>query len=515
MLVDNFAGGGGASEGIKRAVRAPDVAINHNPVALAMHRANHPETRHYCEDIWAAEPREVCSGRRVGWIWFSPDCTFFSKARGAKPMRDAERRVRGLAWVVPRWIRAVWPRGFLLENVEEFEDWGPLGEDGLPDKGRAGRTFRAWVAQIRGLGYAVEWRQLVCADYGSPTTRKRLYLIGRRDGQPIVWPEPTHGKHRPQPWRATSEIIDWSLPVRSVFGRKKPLAEATMRRIAKGLQRYVVNAPNPFVIPVTHQGDSRVYSIDGPLPTVTGAHRGELALVNPFVVRTGHYSTKTGAGIEEGRGCGTFRGQPLDTPLGTICRTNDKNLVCPIITKHYGDPDRVAGGGTVVGHSVDRPLGTVTSRDHHSLTTAWLTKYYGTATGSSMDAPLPTITANDRGGGHLAEVRAFLIKYYGAQSGQQQSLFDPLHTVTSKARFALVTVYGELYEIVDIGMRMLAPRELFSAQGFGPEYIIDLEHNGKRLTKSDQTELCGNSQSPDVAEALLAANTGRTRSVAA
>jgi DNA (cytosine-5)-methyltransferase 1 len=515
MMVDNFAGGGGASEGIKRALRPPDVAINHSPIALAMHRVNHPETRHYCEDIWTIDPKELCSGRRVGLAWFSPDCTFFSKARGAKPLRPEERKVRGLAWVVPRWIRAVWPRVILLENVEEFEDWGPLGENGLPDKGRAGRTFRAWIAQIRNLGYDVEWRPLVAADSGSPTIRKRLYVVARCDGQPIVWPEPTHGKGRPKPWRTAAEIIDWSLPVRSIFGRKRPLAEATMRRIAKGLERYVFNSARPFIIPVAHQGDLRAYTIDEPVRTIDGSHRGAFALVDPFIIRHGHYSTRTGAGIEEGKGCGTFRGQPLDKPLGTVCGTNDKDLICPIITKYYGDPDRAEGGGVVVGHDVARPLGTVTTRDHHALAAAFLTKFYGTSTGAPLDEPLPTITANDRAGGHLAEVRAFLIKYYGAQSGQQQSLFDPLHTVTSKARFGLVVVHGELYRIVDIGMRMLSPRELFSAQGFRPDYVIDFEYEGRRITKSDQTELCGNSQSPDVAEALARVNTVGERSVAA
>jgi DNA (cytosine-5)-methyltransferase 1 len=493
MVVDNFAGGGGASDGIRRAIRAPDIAINHSSVALAMHEANHPETRHYCEDVWRVDPKEACSGRRVGLAWFSPDCTFFSKARGKKPLRPEERKVRCLAWVVPRWMRAVRPRIVLLENVEEFEDFGPLGKDGLPDKSRAGKTFQAWVSQIRGLGYAVEWRQLVAADYGAPTTRKRLYLIARCDGQPIIWPEPTHGKGRPSPWRTAAEIIDWSLPVRSIFDstRSRPVAESSLRRIGKGLGRYVFDTPNPFIIPLTHQGDSRTYSIDEPLRTITGA------------------------GLEEGRGAGTFRGQPLGAPLGTVCATNDKHLVCPIITKHYGDPDRQGGGGAVVGHDVRQPIGTVTTRDHHSLTAAFLTKFYGTSTGSPMTAPVPTVTANDRGGGHLALVRAFLVKYYGATSGQQQSLFDPLHTVTSKARFGLINVYGEQWSLADIAMRMLAPRELFSAQGFARDYIIDLEHNGRRLTKSDQTELCGNSQSPNVARALILANTRGESQVAA
>jgi DNA (cytosine-5)-methyltransferase 1 len=469
MIVDNFAGGGGASSGITGALRPPDMAVNHNPVALAMHQANHPETRHYCEDVWAVDPREACSGRRVGLAWFSPDCTFFSKARGKKPLRDDEKRVRGLAWVVLRWARAVFPRVILLENVEEFEDWGPLGDDGLPDKSRAGRTFRAWCSQLRNLGYDVEFRQLVAANFGSPTTRKRLYLIARCDRQPIVWAQPTHGRGLQWSWRIAAECIDWSLPVRSIFDptRPRPVAESSLRRIGKGLGRYVFDAPQPFLVPLTHHGDSRTYGLNEPFRTITGAHRGELS------------------------------------------------LVCPIVTKHYGDPDREGGGGQVVGHRVDQPLGTVTTRDHHALTAAFITKYYGTSVGSSLTMPMPTITANDRGGGHLAAVCAFLVKYYGAPSGQQQSLFDPLHTITTKSRFGLVTVYGQDYRVHDVGSRMLVPRELFNAQGFAPDYVIDVEVNGRRITKSQQIELCGNSVCRHVAEALVAANTRGERAVAA
>jgi DNA (cytosine-5)-methyltransferase 1 len=469
MIVDNFAGGGGASDGIRGAVRAPDIAVNHNPVALAMHQANHPETRHYCEDVWAVDPKEACSGRRLGLAWFSPDCTFFSKARGKKPLRDDEKRVRGLAWVVLRWARAVFPRIILLENVEEFEDWGPLGPDALPDKTRAGRTFKAWCSQLRNIGYQVEYRMLVGADYGAPTTRKRLYLIARCDGQPIIWPRPTHGRGLSKSWRIAGGCVDWSIPVRSIFDptRPRPVAESSLRRIGKGLGRHVFDCPRPFLIPVTHQGDSRTYSLDEPFRTITGANRGEL------------------------------------------------QLVAPIVTKHYGDPDRIGGGGAVIGHRIDEPLGTITTRDHHALTAAFLTKYYGTSVASPMDRPMPTITANDRGGGHLAVVSAFLVKYYGAPSGQQQSLFDPLHTITTKARFGLVTVHDQDYRVSDIGTRMLVPRELFNAQGFSPDYVIDIEINGKPITKSAQIELCGNSVCRDVAEALAAANTRGERAVAA
>ena len=535
LVVDCFAGGGGASTGIEAALGRPvDIAINHDPAAIAMHRANHPETKHFCENILTVDPREACGSRPVGVAWFSPDCTHHSKAKGGQPRC---KEIRALADVVIDWAAAVRPRVILLENVEEFRDWGPLDENGKPIKDRRGEDFRAWLGKLTGLGYSVEFRSLVAADYGSPTTRRRLFLVARRDGSAIVWPEPTHGKARPERWRPAAEIIDWSIPCRSIFGRKRPLAAATLNRIAAGIRKYVLDAAEPFLIPVTHQGDARTYSIQEPLRTVTGAHRGELALVgpfiakyhggsgghsrgqtcheplrtmdtsnrfalvNPFIVRHGHYSTITGAALREGCGAGTFRGQPLQAPLGMVCATNDKHLVVPFVSKYYGNG--------VIGQNVERPLGTVTSWDYHALAAAFLTKFYGSArAGASCSEPLPTVTANDRGGGHLAEVRAFLIKYYGA-SGQQQTLGDPLHTLTARARFGLVMVHGEPYEIVDIGMRMLEPRELFAAQGFPDDYEIAPWHNGKPLTKTAQTSLAGNSVCPQVAAAVVAHNAGR------
>ncbi len=436
------------------------------------------------------------------------NCTHFSRAKGTQPRK---KEIRALAHVVIRWAETVRPRVILLENVEEFQTWGPLGEDGRPDPKQLGADFRAWLAKLVDLGYQVEFRSLIAADYGSPTTRKRLFLVARRDGGPLAFPEATHGRGRPQPWRPAAEVIDWSLPCPSIFDRKKPLAEATMKRIASGVRRFVLEAADPFIIPVTHQGGARVHDIREPVRTVTAAHRGELALVNPFLVRHGHYSTITGAGLHEGCGAGTFRGQQLDVPLGTVCATNDKHLVAPVVVKHYGG---------VVGHGVERPIGTVTAKDHHSIAAAFLTKFYGTSTGSGVQLPLPTVTAGGhRGGGHLAEVRAFLLKYYSggekAKEAQQQSLFAPLHTVTTKARFGLVTVHGEQYEIVDIGMRMLQPHELFAAQGFPEQYDITCESTmGRRLTKTEQTALAGNSVCPDVARALVAANIGERRAAA-
>lgn len=463
LVVDNFAGGGGASTGIEAAIGRPvDIAVNHDPEAIALHAANHPETKHFCENIWEVDPREACGSRPVGLAWFSPDCKHFSKAKGTA-LRD--QGIRGLAWVVIRWAREVGPRIIVLENVEEFTTWGPL-VDGRIDPARVGETFREWLSALAELGYAIEFRSLVAADYGTPTTRRRLYLVARRDRGGIAWPEPTHGKGRAESWRPAAEVIDWSLPCPSIFERSRPLAEATQRRIAEGIQRFVVRAKAP----------------------------------GPFIVRHGHYSTITGAGLREGCGAGTFRGQPLSDPLATVCATNDKHLVAAFVTKHQGGPN----GHKAIGHSMADPMATVKARDSHGLTAAWLTKFYGTGVGASLELPMPTVTANGRGGGHLAEVRAFLLKYYGRGVGQDAQL--PLHTITSKDRFGLVMVHGEPYAIADIGMRMLSSHELFAAQGFPGSYVIAPEVNGKPLTKTAQIRCAGNSVCPPVAEAIVSAN---------
>lgn len=425
LIVDSFAGGGGASTGIEAALGRPvDIAINHSPHAIEMHAKNHPDTKHYLEDVWKVDPVKACEGKPVGLLWASPDCRHFSKAKGSQPVK---KKIRGLAWVVTRWARAVRPRVIVLENVPEFETWGPV-VDGRPDPARTGKTFRAWRRQLESLGYQVEFRTLVAADYGTPTIRKRLFMVARCDGAGIEWPSATHGRGTARQWIPASEVIDWSLPCPSIFDRSRPLAEATLRRIAEGIRRYVLESPEPFVV------------------------RSE-SMVAPFLVRHGHYSTITGAGLIEGRGCGTFRGQQLGLPLATVCATNDKHLVAPIITKHYGG---------VVGHDVNRALGTVTAKDHHALTAAFLMKYYGTG-------------------------------------GQWQGADEPLHTVTGKARFGLVTVHGEQYEIADIGTRMLQPHELFAAQGFPKSYQMT-------GTKTEQTALAGNSVCPPVAEAIVRSN---------
>lgn len=524
IIVDLFAGGGGASEGTRLATgRDPDYAINHDREALAMHIANHPRTKHYCEDVFDVDPRKICAGRRIGYAWFSPDCTYFSKARGAKPFRDRNRarRRRGLAWVVVKWAKLVKPRVIFVENVEELEDWGPLGDDGRPDPERKGFTFRRWRAQLENAGYVVESRQLRACDYGAPTTRRRLFIIARSDGQPIVWPSPSHGPGTGRPYRTAAECIQWELPCPSIFERKKPLAEKTLRRVGRGIWRYVIGASSPFVVPVTHAGDDRIHGLDAPLPTITAAHRGELAYVAPTLVQTG-YGERVGQDP---------RALDLHKPLGTIVAGGSKHaLVAAFLAKHYG-------GHEATGQTVLKPIATITTQDHHSLVLSHMVKLMGTCPdGQPLAMPAPTIRAQ---GTHLGEVRAFLTKYYGTGS-TGQALQLPLGTVTTRDRFGLVTVAGEDYEIADIGMRMLAPRELFRAQGFSDSYIIDplLEDDpiaamkadrakrvtrkrspkarlAKRLTKGAQIRMCGNSVPPLVVEAIVRANFGLAEQVAA
>jgi DNA (cytosine-5)-methyltransferase 1 len=520
LIIDNFAGGGGASTGIAWATgRDPDIAINHSATAIAMHRANHPNTRHYQEDIYAVDPREACGSNEVDLCWLSPDCTHHSKAKGGAPR---EKKKRGLAWVAIRWARAVRPKLIVLENVEEFESWGPLDANGRPDKGRAGETFRAFVGKLESYGYRVEFKQLVAADYGTPTTRRRLFLIARLGGTRAVWPTPTHGKGRAHPWRPASSIIDWSLPCPSIFDRKKPLKPATLARIAAGLKRYVIESGSPFIVGVSH-GDfargagSRVRGVDQPHATVTGSN--DYALVMPFLKSDysasvgrevdaplptvtagggGHHSlvapvlVQTGYGERQGQ---APRVLDLHKPLGTVVACGQKHaLVAAFLAKHYTMPS----GKPLAGLGCDSPLHTVTTADHHSLVTATL-----------VSPPV------DRS----AAVRAFLVKYYGSDGSpqsQQQELFEPLHTVTTKARFGLVTIHGQNYHIADIGMRMLQPRELFGAQGFPEDYVIDVvKDNGRPFTKAEQIELAGDSVCPQVAEAIVSANYYERREVAA
>lgn len=578
LIVDNFAGGGGASTGIWMATgRYPDFAINHDPEALAMHEANHPETVHLPEDVFAIDPVALCAGRPVVLAWFSPDCKHFSKAKGAKPK---SKKIRGLAWVMVKWAAKVRPRVMLLENVNEFKTWGPLLSDGKPCPRRKGNTFRNFVARLRNLGYAVEWRELRASDFGAGTIRKRLYLIARCDGQPIVWPEPTHG--RPggdallKPWRTAAESIDWALPCPSIFERKRPLAEATMRRIARGIFKFVINTAEPFVVNVANSKTTgrgpNAWANDEPLRTVTAS--SGFAAVVPHVQKY-HGERRPGEGSRaigleeplhtqstENRfgfvsahvtkfrtgSTGSEMSEPLPTvtagpkadpagaahalgvvhatiaPLLTECanastqrvfdpaepmRTQCAEIkgghfaaVSAFLAKHYTER-----GPQVQGSDARDPMATITALDHNALVTSHLSKLYGTTTGSDLNEPMHTVTG---GGNHIAEVRAFLIKYYG-QGGQDQSAGDPMHTITAKDRVGLVTIHGEEYIITDIGMRMLEPHELFAAQGFPSDYIIAPVVNRPRgvkrpLPKHAQVRMCGNSVCPPVAAALVAAN---------
>ena len=621
LIIDNFAGGGGTSTGLEAAFGRPvDIAINHNAEALAMHAANHPHTRHLCESVWDVDPIEVTGNQPVGLVWLSPDCKHFSKAKGGKPV---EKEIRGLAWIGVRWVVRTKPRGFMLENVEEFQTWGPLMLDGdghtYPDPAKKGHTFRVFKQMLttgvplteregnesiedartalctgplaftdaefslalNGMGYAVECAELKACDYGTPTIRKRFFMVGRRDGLPtIARPPVSHAAPgsmlvkagKLQAWRTAAECIDWSIPCPSIFERTRPLADATLRRIAKGIMRYVVDAETPFIVPeagtapfmTEHANGStqRVFSVEDPMRTQCAQVKGgHFALVSPTLVQTGY-------GEREGQ---APRALDIGKPLGTVVSGAAKHaLVSAFLAKHYTG---------VVGSDLNNSIGTITAVDHHSLVsaalvgvgaragqsrprsieepTATVTAKYDTAlvaahlvhmghgegkdgtkrfshgvrevdvplntvaasgvpaglvtsslvklrnncVGQDVNEPLDTVTT----GGHFAEVRAFLLSYYSTD--QDPKIGGPLPTATTKDRFGLVTIHRQDYQIVDIGLRMLTPRELFAAQGFPSTYIIgDDESQGLKLTKSAQVRMCGNSVCPPLAEALARAN---------
>jgi DNA (cytosine-5)-methyltransferase 1 len=555
LIVDNFAGGGGASTAIELALGRPvDIAINHDPEAIAMHAVNHPRTRHLCEDVWQVDIAAVIAGRKVGLAWFSPDCKHFSKAKGGKPV---EKRIRGLAWVAAKWAELVRPRVIMLENVEEFQDWAPLHEGGefcdacnqypadrsigKPCPLQRGVTFEEWLSKFDRLGYDEDHRELRASRYGAPTIRKRLFVVLRRDGLPITWPEETHGEGL-LPYRTAAECIDWSIPCPSIFltkqdgraiGVKRPLVHATMGRIARGVKRYVIDAAEPFIVNLTHQGGDRAESVRQPLRTVTGARRGEKALVTPILAGLG------------GR-MGQSPERPVGVPYHTITAKADTALIVPFVERQFtqsagndiADPlgTTTAGGGGksalvaafLTEHanasdqrifSAGQPLRTQCAQvkgGHFALATSHLVKLRGTNTGSAATEPVHTISA---GGTHIGEVRAFLMKYYGTD--QDPRLTEPMHTLTTKHRLALVMVRGVAYVITDIGMRMLTPRELFRAQGFPDDYVIEMgwdfsTGNYQPLSKTAQVKMCGNSVSPPPAEALIRAQFGlNTRSMAA
>lgn len=571
LLVDNFSGGGGTSTGIELATGySVDIAINHDPEAIRMHKANHPYTKHYCEDVWQVDPVAACKGHPVGLAWFSPDCKHFSKAKGGKPK---DKFIRGLAWVACRWAGLVRPRVIMLENVEEFKTWGPLNRGHHPIKAKQGKTFEKFVQQLTDLGYEVQFKELVAADYGAPTMRKRLFMIARCDGKPIVWPEHTHAPADSEevkagllkPYVGAYTQLDFSLPCPSIFDTSeeikekygiravRPLAPKTMERIARGLKKFVLENPEPFIIQCNHGGERRPNDIREPMPTITGKHG--YGIVEPYMVQIGQtgFAADRSKDVREplttivsknehcliepklapymGTNTTNHPGGNCKEPIHTITTGNQQCLITPtliqysetrdnsITGQHIKDPimnvdganrqGRVTaflhkyydGGYKGAGESVENPLPTVTSWDHNSVVTANLIQMNNHCDGRDIRDPIPTITAGD---GHFGEVRAFLIKYYGQGTGQD--IKAPLDTVTAQDRFGLVTINGTDYQIVDIGLRMLEPRELYGCQGFPDDYIIDHDYTGKTYPRSEQVRRCGNAVCPPIPAALVRAN---------
>jgi DNA (cytosine-5)-methyltransferase 1 len=629
ICVDYFAGGGGASTGmdevLAKAGRHVNIAINHDAEAIAMHKANHPKAEHYVEDVFDIDIVKAVAGRRIGFAWYSPDCTFHSKARGGKPFRDRNkaRRTRGLAWVIHKHVKQLGklaPRIVAMENVQEFADWGPLDDQGKIIQIKRGQTFRKWCRQLQNLGYELDMWELQGCDYGAPTTRERLFIVGRRDGLPIVKPEATHGPGL-KPYRTAAECINWQLPCPSIFERKKPLAENTLRRIAEGIRRFVINSADPFIVPVSHAGDSRVHDSNEPLRTITASRRGDFAIAQPVIVGVGGrrgqsaplpvtrpYPTITAKGdaaiitpfVTKFRqnSVGTPLNEPLHTitsggdmerpagaahamglvtpllvgidnksngardawnpedPLRTITTENRFAAVAPVLVPRYGERPGQAprarspqlplptivttdngaqvvtaylakqngvGEKIVLGQDVRGPTHTITTKDQKAVVTSHLLKFRQHSAGQDMREPMHTITTGGgSSAGHFAEVRALLIKYY-SEGGQWGSLKQPLDTITTKDRLGLVTVTikGEEYAIVDIGLRMLTPRELYRAQGFPENYKIEKgvlvagrrKNPGRelrsrktmRFTKTAQVRMCGNSVCPPVAAAIMEA----------
>lgn len=554
LVVDLFAGGGGASTGIEQAIgRHVDIAVNHDPEAVSLHTVNHPQTQHFCSDVFEVDPLTVTEGRAVGLLWASPDCKHFSKAKGGKPV---SKKIRGLAWVVIKWAKLTKPRIICLENVEEFQTWGPLGSDSRPCPERKGQTFQRWVDQLRNLGYKVEWKELRACDFGAPTIRKRLFLVARRDGLPITWPEPTHAQPDAsgkvakgfKPWRTAAECIDWSIPAPSIFERDRPLADATCRRIAKGIYRYVVEAEQPFIVPgktgtliQTGYGERpgqapRVPGLDKPLGTVVSGQKH--ALVQAFLAK--HYTGVVGSELHGPIGTVTsvdhhslvtahltkFRansvGSAADEPVHTItaggetARPSTGNVMGLVTANliHMGHGEGKEGGKRFSHgiRDVEHPLNTITAQGATAgLVTSHMVKLRGDNVGAAVDEPLHTISAQ---GLHHGAVQAFLIKYYG-EGGQDSPCGGPMHTIPTKHRMGLVLVQGEPYAIADIGLRMLTPRELYRAQGFPESYVIDRGAAGEAITKTAQVRMCGNSVCPPLASAIVAANYAEPQRVAA
>lgn len=570
IIVDNFAGGGGTSTGIELATGRPvTIAVNHDPAAILMHRTNHPYTEHLQASVWDVDPVQVCAGRPVGLAWFSPDCKHFSKAKGAALV---DRNIRGLAWIVLRWAGTVRPRVIILENVEEFQTWGPVRK-GKPIKSKSGQTFHKWLSQLEALGYEVEYRELVAADYGAPTTRKRFVLIARCDGQPIVWPERTHAPRdseevksgKCKPWRSAAEIIDWTVPMYSIFATKteikerygvnavRPLADNTLRRIIRGVDKFTIKSGTPFLVECNHSGAGHIADVGKPIGTVTQkCTMGVCApLMEPFTLsNTGSsigssadnpiHTVRTAGGqilaaanlfqyhteqTEDARVSG------LNIPLPTVDGANRHGLVAAHLTEYYGNGQPI---------DIAEPMHTATSHDREALTAVHIQKYFGGVVGAEASDPLPTVTAID----HNALTAAHIVEFKGQDIGQRPD--KPLRTITASAgefaiaavrtvRYApgialgywpevrallnkycgyaladdeilLLWVCGAWHYINDIAMRMLTPKELYAAMGFPPDYIIDKDYTGKDYPKTQQVARCGNAVCPPMATAVVKAN---------
>ena len=507
IIVDNFAGGGGASTGIELATgRVVDIAINHDPDAILMHRTNHPHTMHYQASVWDVDPVEVCRGRPVGLAWFSPDCKHFSKAKGGKPV---DKNIRGLAWIVLRWAGTVRPRVIILENVEEFQTWGPVRR-GRPVKSKTGQTFRQWLGQLEALGYTVEWRELVAADYGAPTTRKRFFLIARSDGRPIVWPEPTHAPAdspearagTKKTWRSAAEIIDWNLPTPSIFATKeeirerygvaavRPLARNTMRRVARGVDKFVIRSASPFLAIVNHAGEFRGQGLAEPLQTITAKHGYGVAspVMAPLTMHNNQNAvgtaitepvntiTGTGAGGHQmlitptlaaiGQTGGGDRCRSMEEPTHTQVSKAEECVVCPaMIQYHTEQTERVRGQG------VTDPIMTIDASNRYGLAAATLTKYYNGDHNQDAAAPLHTITTRDREGVTVAN----LSKFYGGVVGAAVS--DPLPTVTAVDHNALQTAHMVKMKGTNLGGPVQEPVQTITASG---------THHGLVITKVEK-----------------------------
>lgn len=560
IIVDNFAGGGGASTGIELATGRPvDIAINHDPDAILMHKTNHPYTEHYQESVWNIDPVAVCKGRKVGLAWFSPDCKHFSKAKGGKPV---EKKIRGLAWIVLKWAGTVRPRVIILENVEEFQTWGPVRK-GRPVKSKQGETFERWKSQLSALGYQIEHRELKACDYGAPTIRKRFFLIARCDGEPIVWPEPTHGpadspevkSGKLKPYRTAAECIDFTLPCQSIFDRKKPLAVNTQRRIARGLDKFVIKEAKPYIV---HIGNGerngqkpRVQDIDKPVSTVVSSckqyfctpylssikfNNEPTAIVNPLqtITAVNSHSLIAPALIQyhSETAKAEVRGQILDKPIMTVDSAPRYGMFIPYLSKYFGG---------VVGADVQSPMPTVTAIDHNALSMPFLTKYYsGKDQSFSCNSPLHTITTKDRisfcnayltilrnnmdcrsvneplntittSGAHFAYTKVYVKKYAaGSNLGYWSRVRELLNTYTdwdlADNEILIFNINGTEYFISDIGLRMLQPNELYQAQGFPADYIIEKDYTGTSYPKSKQVARCGNAVPPPFAKVLVMAN---------